>query len=122
MGWVGGCWWLHGRAGGCDATLLSPPAPQPGHSLALPQGSWSLWVAGMGTQRSEPMGLDVAAMEVGVLEQRGCAPQALSIALALAPSLQSRHRAVKSSATAVITNLVSEETEEARNPWLHGVV
>lgn len=35
--------------------------------------SWSPWVAGMGTPGSEPMGLDVTAVEVGVLERRGCA-------------------------------------------------
>lgn len=84
---------------GCDGTPLSPPALQPGRSLALQRGSQSLWVAGMGTPLSEPRGLDVTAMEVCVLEQQGCAHQAPSAALAPAPSPQSWHRAVRSSAT-----------------------
>lgn len=113
--------WLHGRAGGCDAAPLPPPPPllQPGHSLALQRGSRSLWVAGMGTPRSKLMGLDVTAMQVGVPERRGCAPQALSAASAPVPSLQSQHRRVKSSA---MPNTLSEEREEARNPRLRCAV
>ena len=63
------------------------------------------------------MGLVVAAVEVGIPERR-----ALSTALAPASSPQSWHRAVKSSATAVITNTLSKEREEARNPRPHHAV
>lgn len=110
--------WLHGRAGGCDVV---PPPHYCSLVTALPlqRGSRSLGVAGTGTPRSKLMGLDVAAMQVGVPERRGCAPQALSAASAPVPSLQSQHRRVKSSA---MPNTLSEEREEARNPRLRCAV
>lgn len=101
---------------GCDGTPLSPPALQPGRSLALQWGSQSLWVAGMGTPLYEPRRLDVTAMEVCVLEQQGCAHQAPSAALAPAPSPQSWHRAVRSSATPGITFTFRRKRGSEKSP------